>query len=302
MKKLIALVFLIMLIPVCASAQSSMTDDQVLEFVVEEHEKGTSQQQIVTKLIQRGVNIQQIRRVRSKYEKQISSQGLGHVADKAMDDAENRMRTNNGKNKKDGDGSRTSLTTRDNYSNYRIYDDMAPVQQYDESDPTFLQFQNELGFILPTDTATMLKQLIAEREKMKRRVFGRDIFNNKNLTFEPNMNIATPQNYILGPGDAVIIDIYGASQKVINSTVSPDGDVTIEGFGPIQVSGLTVQQANARIKSQLGARYSSSKVRLTLGQTRTITVNVMGEVALPGTYTLSAFASATSRYTATTSS
>lgn len=291
MKKLIALVFLIMLIPVCASAQSSMTDDQVLEFVVEEHEKGTSQQQIVTKLIQRGVNIQQIRRVRSKYEKQISSQGLGYVADKAMDDAENRMRTNNGKNKKDDDGSRTSLTTRDNYSNYRIYDDMAPVQQYDKSDPTFLQFQNELGFILPTDTATMLKQLIAEREKMKRRVFGRDIFNNKNLTFEPNMNIATPQNYILGPGDAVIIDIYGASQKVINSTVSPDGDVTIEGFGPIQVSGLTVQQANARIKSQLGARYSSSKVRLTLGQTRTITVNVMGEVALPGTYTLSAFAS-----------
>lgn len=252
MKKLIALVFLIMLIPVCASAQSSMTDDQVLEFVVEEHEKGTSQQQIVTKLIQRGVNIQQIRRVRSKYEKQISSQGLGHVADKAMDDAENRMRTNNGKNKKDDDGSRTSLTTRDNYSNYRIYDDMAPVQHYDKSDPTFLQFQNELGFILPTDTATMLKQLIAEREKMKRRVFGRDIFNNKNLTFEPNMNIATPQNYILGPGDAVIIDIYGASQKVINSTVSPDGDVTIEGFGPIQVSGLTVQQANARIKSQLG--------------------------------------------------
>lgn len=291
MKKLIALVFLIMLIPVCASAQSSMTDDQVLEFVVEEHEKGTSQQQIVTKLIQRGVNIQQIRRVRSKYEKQISSQGLGHVADKAMDDAENRMRTNNGKNKKDDDESRTSLTTRDNYSNYRIYDDMAPVRQYDESDPTFLQFQNELGLILPTDTATMLKQLIAEREKMKRRVFGRDIFNNKNLTFEPNMNIATPQNYILGPGDAVIIDIYGASQKVINSTVSPDGDVTIEGFGPIQVSGLTVQQANARIKSQLGARYSSSKVRLTLGQTRTITVNVMGEVALPGTYTLSAFAS-----------
>ena len=121
MKKLIALVFLIMLIPVCASAQSSMTDDQVFEFVVEEHEKGTSQQQIVTKLIQRGVNIQQIRRVRSKYEKQISGQGLGYVADKAMDDAENRMRTNNGKNKKDDDESRKSLTTRDNYSNYRIW-------------------------------------------------------------------------------------------------------------------------------------------------------------------------------------
>lgn len=68
MKKLIAFVFFVMLIPVCASAQSSMTDDQVMEFVVQEHEKGTSQQQIVTKLIQRGVDIQQIRRVRSKYE------------------------------------------------------------------------------------------------------------------------------------------------------------------------------------------------------------------------------------------
>ena len=280
MKKLIAFVFFVMLIPVCASAQSSMTDDQVMEFVVQEHEKGTSQQQIVTKLIQRGVDIQQIRRVRSKYEKQISSQGLGYVADKAMNDAENRMRTNNGKTKNGTDNEKTGLKQQNDYSSYKIYDEMSPVQQYDETDPTFLQFQNELGMILPTDTATMLKQLLAERERMKKRVF-----------FEPDMNIATPQNYILGPGDAVIIDIYGASQKVINSTVSPDGDVTIEGFGPIQVSGLTVQQANARIKSQLGARYSSSKVRLTLGQTRTITVNVMGEVALPGTYTLSAFAS-----------
>ena len=104
------------------------------------------------------------------------------------------------------------------------------------------------------------------------------------------MNIATPQNYRLGPGDAVIIDIYGASQKTVQSTVSPDGEVTIEGFGPVQVSGLTVAQANARLRSTLGSRYSSSKIKLTVGQTRTIMVNVMGEVKAPGTYTLSAFA------------
>ena len=122
------------------------------------------------------------------------------------------------------------------------------------------------------------------------RVFGRDIFNSKLLSFEPNMNIATPQNYRLGPGDAVIIDIYGASQKTEQCTVSPDGDVTIEGYGPVQVSGLTVAQANARLRSTLGSRYTSSRVRLTVGQTRTIMVNVMGEVRLPGTYTLSAFA------------
>ena len=104
------------------------------------------------------------------------------------------------------------------------------------------------------------------------------------------MNLATPQNYVLGPGDAIYIDVYGASQKTEEVTVSPDGYVVIEDFGPIQVSGLTVEQASARVRSQLGARYSSSKIRLSLGQTRTITVNVMGEVKTPGSYTLSAFA------------
>ena len=136
----------------------------------------------------------------------------------------------------------------------------------------------------------MLKRLLAEKEKNRKKVFGRDIFNNKELSFEPNMNIATPQNYRLGPGDAVIIDIYGASQKTIQSTVSPDGEVTIEGYGPVNVSGLTVAQANARLRNTLGSRYRSSRVKLTVGQTKTIMVNVMGEVKAPGTYTLSAFA------------
>ena len=104
------------------------------------------------------------------------------------------------------------------------------------------------------------------------------------------MNIATPRNYRLGPGDAVFIDIYGASQKTIEGTVSPDGTVTIEGYGPVQVGGLTVDEANARLRSTIGSRYSSSKIRLTVGQTRTIMVNVMGEVNNPGTYTLPAFA------------
>jgi len=125
---------------------------------------------------------------------------------------------------------------------------------------------------------------------MKKKVFGRDIFNNKELSFEPNMNIATPQRYVLGPGDNVIIDVYGASQKTFNVVVSPDGEVTIEDFGPIKVSGLTVEQANAKVRSLLGARYSSSKTKLTVGQTKTMMVNVMGEVKVPGTYTLSAFA------------
>jgi protein involved in polysaccharide export with SLBB domain len=136
-----------------------------------------------------------------------------------------------------------------------------------------------------------LRRILDQQKNNKNKVFGRDIFNNKDLSFEPPMNIATPQNYRLGPGDAVIIDIYGASQKSIQSTVSPDGDIVIENFGPIAVSGLTVAQANARIRSSLGARYQSSNIKISLGQTRTISINVMGEVKAPGTYTLSAFAS-----------
>ena len=123
-----------------------------------------------------------------------------------------------------------------------------------------------------------------------KRVFGRDIFNNKNLTFEPVMNIATPQNYVIGPGDQVIIDVYGDTQKSDQLQVSPDGDVVVPGYGPIRVSGLSVSAAQSRISKALGTYYASSEVKVTLGQTRTIMVNVMGEVRAPGTYTLSAFA------------
>ena len=285
MKRLLIFTFLFLTTAVCAVAQSSMTDNQVMAFVVKEHEAGTSQAQIVTKLMQRGVDIQQIRRVRRKYENE--KNGMGMVSADRGQTADNRMRKNNGKHKTDDlDGPKNSRSN----SNFRVSGVDMRGSDIDDSSEDFVQMQDELGTILPTDTAALVKQLMEEREHNRRKVFGRDIFNNKDLTFEPNMNIATPQNYRLGPGDAVIIDIYGASQKTVQSTVSPDGEVTIEGFGPVQVSGLTVAQANARLRSTLGSRYSSSKIKLTVGQTRTIMVNVMGEVKAPGTYTLSAFA------------
>ena len=267
-------------------AQSSMTDNQVMEFVIKEHTAGTSQTQIVTKLMQRGVDIQQIRRVRARYES-MSSEAKVEAASDATGKANGRMRKNNGAAK---DKAVTGVGTDDaaNYRSARV----APLpENYNVADDDRLLMEAEMGGMFPTDSATMIKQLQDQLTHNKHKVFGRDIFNNKNLTFEPNMNIATPQNYRLGPGDAVIIDVYGASQRTIQSEVSPDGEVTIEGYGPVQVSGLTVAQANARLRSTLGSRYSSSKVKLTVGQTRTIMVNVMGEVMAPGTYTLSAFAS-----------
>lgn len=123
-----------------------------------------------------------------------------------------------------------------------------------------------------------------------KRVFGRNIFNNKSLTFEPQMNIATPQNYVLGPGDQLIVDVYGDTQKSDKLTVSPEGDVTVPNYGPIHVSGLSVTSAQSHIRSKLGTYYSGSNIKVSVGQTRSILVNVMGEVRVPGTYTLSAFA------------
>ena len=259
---------------VTVNAQS-MSDEQVMQFVVTEYNNGTSQSQIVTKLMQKGVDINQIRRVRQKYERQVKNGGLGIKDITGEQAADNRMRTNNGKDKNKAGG---QMQTQKNLN-------LDSKQLYTDANPNFTGMQDELGVLLPDSL------LMSMQEKGGRKVFGRDIFNNKELTFEPNMNIATPQNYRLGPGDAVFVDIYGASQKSIQATVTPDGTIVLEGFGPVTVSGLTVAQANARLKATLGARYSSSKVRLTVGQTKTIMVNVMGEVAAPGTYTLSAFAS-----------
>lgn len=289
MKRFFMYLLVAMLMPLAAMAQS-MTDDQVMAYVAKEHAAGTSNAQIVTQLMQRGVDIQQIRRVRNKYEKQMKQGSTANVAVGVAEKDDSRMRTNNGKKRSDyGEESAKEAAP---YSNYRVMAERDNTYEhtYDEDDQEYMDYQTELEGLVPNDTATIVRQYYAELKKKRNKVFGRDIFNNKDLTFEPNMNIATPQNYRLGPGDAVIIDIYGASQKTEQCTVSPDGEVTIEGYGPVQVSGLTVAQANARLRSTLGSRYASSKIKLTVGQTRTIMVNVMGEVKLPGTYTLSAFA------------
>ena len=288
MKRYIIALLLSVLLPVGMMAQSSMTDDQVMKFVIKEHNAGTSQSQIVTKLMQNGVNIEQIRRVRKKYERATKDQGLGQVSGTTGSKNDTRLRTGKNKNTKSDelDDKRSEYD-----SQYRVKDGRKELNQrsnvYNETNEDWADMRDELDEFVP-DTAALLNKLMME--KTKKKVFGRNIFNNKNLSFEPNMNIATPQNYRLGPGDAVYIDIYGASQKTVESTVSPDGFVTIEGYGPVQVSGLTVEQANARLRSTLGSRYSSSQIKLTVGETRSIMVNVMGEVKAPGTYTLSAFA------------
>ena len=289
MKKIIVFIMFFSMIFTNVMAQSSMTDSQVAEFVQKEAAKGTPQSQIVTRLMQNGVDISQIRRVKKMYERQKQNLGLGSTDQTTQPTS--RLRTNNGKkNEEEAEADKKATATinrkRAASTTQRIQGNTTWKQEYDENDQDFLQMQNEL---LPL-TKQKEEKDDEEKEDSGKKVFGRDIFNNKNLTFEPAMNIATPQSYMLGPGDVVAVDVYGASQKTFNCTVSPDGQIVIEGFGPIQVGGLSIASAKARIRSTLGSRYRSSRINLSLGQTRTITVNVMGEVKVPGTYTLSAFA------------
>ena len=263
-KKLLMMVAALLLSGGAALAQS-MSDSQVMDFIQQEMKAGTSQSQIVTKLVQRGVKIDQIRRVRSRYEKQLRSRGLSGTADAAVEEVGTRMRSSNSESGQDLTAGR----------------DDSQASQTAEADARYAEIRQNVR--------DQRDDKSRELEGMK--VFGRDIFNNRLLSFEPNMNIATPQDYVLGPGDQLVIDIYGASQKSYQLTVSPEGAVTVPGYGPVQVGGLTVAAAQNKVRSGLGGRYSSSDVKVSVGQTRTILISVMGEVKVPGTYHLSAFAS-----------
>ncbi len=267
-------------------AQSSMTDNQVVDFVIEQNAKGVSRQDIVTQLFKRGVTMDQLQRLKKKYERQLKNGSLG-----AMDitagskEVKKRMRETNGeKRKEDIDKEKR------NVSPYRVKDNRKKTKQntFDEKDEEFTAFDDAADFLMP-DSLKYFGTDFFKKDENKRKIFGHDIFNNEDLTFESSMNLATPQNYRLGPGDEVNIDIWGASQESITETISPDGYVTVEDVGLIQLGGLTVSQAKAKLKSVLGARYQSSSIELTLGQTRTVTISVIGEVKVPGTYTLSAF-------------
>lgn len=274
-----------------AYAQSGMSDTQIMEYIVQQNAKGTSRDKIVKQLIDRGVTIEQIRKAKEKYEKQQKGTvpGARNISG-AKPDNFTRLRKNNGDKRRNEQttGRRPQRSDRENPDDPTL----------SERDRTRLQqartdaYNDELDAFLPDSMGYFTndyEQFVEDEEDGKIKVFGRNIFNNKRLTFEPNMNIATPDDYRLGPGDEVYVDVWGASQQRFECTVSPEGVINIENFGPVQVSGLTVAQTNARLRSTLGARYAGSDVRLTVGQTRTITVDVMGEVKTPGTYTLSAF-------------
>ena len=249
----------------------SMTETQILQYVMQQKKLGKAESDIAQELLKKGATLEQIQKMRQKYASQLEKTGMGQTADKAIGDAEDRMRQNNAPMREIDDKAQQGYQQQmmmNRPSNWLYNADPDAEMMYQSADSLYFGKKAEKG----------------------KKVFGRDIFNNKSLTFEPVMNIATPQNYVLGPGDQLIIDVYGDTQRSEQLTVSPDGDVNVPDYGPVHVAGLSVSAAQARVRSSLGTYYESSDIKVTVGQTRTILVNVMGEVKAPGTYTLSAFA------------
>ena len=256
MKKVfIFTVMMLQLFVLQLAAQSSMTDQQVLDYTKQALQSGKSQTEIAKELTLRGVTKEQALRVKALYEKESNAQAAGtEFADQ-------------------------SIRTRNNVK--ELTDEDVSLGEFLE-DP----FQEDS---LQQGELQMMPPPVPREEQ----IFGHDVFNSRRLTFEPSVNLATPPNYRLGPDDEVIVDIWGASQTTIRERISPEGTVHIAELGPIGLSGLTVMEAEAFLKGELSKIYAdaSNQIRVTLGGARTILINVMGEVMQPGTYSLSAFSS-----------
>lgn len=276
MKKMLLAIGLAM----CAGMVSaqSMSDDQVVEYVKKEQAKGQSQQQIVTKLFQKGVTREQLRRIRKKYDAEKNALGASDISGKNAGKSNERLRQ-----QRQEDGERYQKQNQYMVQpQYRVLN-----RNYGTKSERMQELNDEIGF-MDIDSLIYYQNYF----KNENEVFGRNIFNNQMLTFQPNMNMATPSNYSLGAGDEVVIDVWGASQQTFTETISPDGVIVIEGVGPCQIGGMSVNEATAYLRSRLGKFYSDCNIQLSLGSTRSIQVQVMGEVNVPGTYTLSSLSSA----------
>lgn len=261
MIKRLSLVLALILVGAIGVFAQSMTDDQIIKYIQKENDKGTSQQEIVTELIKRGVTTTQLQRVRRKAQSMKETQQNGGSLI----------------------GNTKPSTKRTQYDQYG-----QPIDPDDQMRNTPMGINQSAFYEEPDDSLMMLMN---EKDN-SRKVFGRDIFNKQNLTFQPSTNMATPKNYILGPGDQVVIDVWGASQQTFTETISPDGNITIEGVGLIRLGGMSVSQARSALKSRLGQSFSGCQFNLSVGDIRTIQVQVAGEVNMPGTYSLSSLSSA----------
>lgn len=255
-------------------AAQTVSDDQVVKMIMAEKEHGANETDIARKLLQKGVTPAQLRRIKDKYEKE--NEGLGVVDLTGREEKTNRLRNNK---EKDEEGN--FVVSRDKSKNKKSDD---PKSQQETDQLEMKELQGNMAF-LDIDSVVYYQNMLKE----KTGVFGRNLFNNELLTFEPAMNIPAPADYVLGAGDQVIIDVWGASQMTFDNVISPEGYVVIEGAGRIKLAGLTVSEADKYVNKVLNEYYNGSSISLSVGEIRNVKVEIVGEVVAPGSYTLSAF-------------
>ena len=246
----------------------TVSDDQVVKIIMTEKERGADETEIARKLLQQGATPAQIRRIKEKYEQEQT--GLGAVDLTGKGEKNNRLR--NVKSKEEN-----FVVSKEDKAD-------APKLQKDKIKETQKEMQKNMAF-LDLDSVVYYNNLL----KKKTEVFGRNLFNNELLTFEPAMNIPAPADYVLGAGDQVIIDVWGASQQTFDNVISPEGFIVVEGVGRIKLAGLTLSEADKQVNRILNDYYNGSSIALSIGETRNVKVEIVGEVVAPGSYTLSAF-------------
>ncbi len=288
-KKSLILCFMLLCFSATPWAQGSgLTDKQVMEYVEMGMQQGKSQQQIAAELARRGVTREQAERVKKLYEQ-------GQKSEKSATSKSGNSRTDANKNLtsdkeyvgrdfnfENGNATGTSKS--------KVYK-YVTTQELPEGADSLSFSLDKTGNLVSKSGVTIFKEELPEDM-----VFGRNIFNTSNLTFEPSSNLPTPTNYRLGAGDEIIIDIWGTSQVSIQQTITPDGAINIDNLGLVFLNGMTVNQATNYLRKELNKIYAglsdenpTSHIKVSLGNSRTIQVNVMGEVYQPGTYTISAF-------------
>lgn len=250
---------------------AEMNDAQVVEYVKSQKSVGKSDKQIYQELVARGVTRQQLERIKAGYDASGSSAATEDKKGKSVMSAGT-------------DVSRMRTARTEQAANASRVTDASGVM-----DASRVMETGYFDFIID-------ESYMPEAQEKKPLIFGHDIFSNKELTFEPNQNLATPADYVLGPGDMVYIDIWGDSEENMSATISPEGSIIISQIGPVYLNGLTVNEADAYLRDLFAQKYAgfsdgTSNVSLTLGDVRSIMVNVMGEVNVPGTYRMSPFSS-----------
>lgn len=251
----IMMLLLLMALPVFVMAE--MTDQQVLSYIETAVGQGKTQQQIGKELAVRGVNAVQLQRVKRLYEQKQPSKTVAGTT-----------------------GNATQTMRSSSPESGVVY--MVPQSSSGSQQMFFINEYGDSIYLHSTGT------------QEKTQIYGRDLFRNSNLTFEPNVNSATPDDYRLGPGDEVVINIWGNNEAHIRDFISPEGTIIVSNIGPVSLSGMTIKEANNHLKRVFSQKYADiadegSDISVVLGDLRTIQVDIMGEVTAPGTYRLSPF-------------